>query len=87
MDKQKSLAVWCGSRTVGPEKLFWALDTRDFRVYVSPERKNIDIIATEVDDFIGNPPKGYYWDIQCVGNSRCSDICARIKKVLSETAQ
>lgn len=83
MDK-KPLSVVCGTRSAGPEKLFWALDTRDFRVYVAPERKNIDAIATEVDDFIGYPPKGYIWDIQCIGNSRCSDICARIRKVLEE---
>lgn len=87
MEKTKPLAVWCGSRTVGKERLFWALSMQDFRVYIKPERANIDTIALEVDDFIGYPPRGYVWDIQCVGNARCSDICARIKRVLSETAE
>lgn len=85
MEEDKQLTVWCGPRNAGATKLFWALDTRDFRVFVMPADTNIEKIANGVDDFIGYPPKGYSWDIQCVGeDKRCSDICERIKKILMD---
>jgi hypothetical protein len=88
MEEDNTLVVWCGPRTVKNTKLFWALDTYDFRVFVMPADKNIDTIAYGVDDFIGNPPKGFTWEIKCVGDDkRCADICARIERILKDSVK
>lgn len=85
MEEETALTIWCGPRTIGKTKLFWALDTRDFRVFVMPSDTNVDTIAYGLDDFLGYLPAKCTWDIRCVGeDKRCFDICERVKRVLED---
>lgn len=65
----KKIPVICGVRSLGGTKSLWALSLLDMRVYSREENVNIDILAAELDDFLGYEPAGCEWEFKVVDGS------------------
>lgn len=66
----EKIEIICGLRDVGGKKFLWALSLLDMRVYFREADINIDVLASELDDFIGFPPKGYEWEFKTVDDNK-----------------
>lgn len=65
----RKIPVICGVRNIGGVKSLWALSLMDMRVYVREENVNIDILASELDDFLGYEPEDCVWEFKVVDGS------------------